>query len=87
MCSLRFSKCGQWLAVPSEQKVVVLGKNDNWEEAKEVRIAGLGSGEIVTSVDWDSEGDFILTGTNKVFLVAAKSGFLTQFFPPRVTCA
>jgi len=65
MCSLRFSKCGQWLAVPSEQKVVVLGKNDNWEEAKEVRIAGLGSGEIVTSVDWDSEGDFILTGTNK----------------------
>jgi len=45
--------------------VVVLGSSDSWEQAKEVKITGLGSGEIVTSTDWDSEGEFLIAGTNK----------------------
>jgi WD40 repeat protein len=64
-CSISFSKCGNLLAVPTEQKVVVLGRAEKWEQVKEVRIAGLGAGEIVTTTDWDSEGDHILAGTNK----------------------
>ena len=70
MCSLKFSKCGKWLAIPSEQTVVVLCSTDTWEKVKEVKIAGLGSGEIVTSTDWDNEGEYLIAGTNKVFLSA-----------------
>lgn len=65
MCSLKFSKCGKWLAIPSEQKVVVLCSTDTWEQVKEVKIAGLGSGEIFTSTDWDNEGEYLIAGTNK----------------------
>jgi len=64
-CSISFSKCGKWLAVPTEQKVVVLGRAEQWEQVKEVKIAGLGAGEMVTTTDWDSEGEHILAGTNK----------------------
>jgi WD40 repeat protein len=64
-CSLSFSKCGKWLAVPTEQKVVVLGRAEKWEQVKEIKIAGLGSGEIITTTDWDSKGEHILAGTSK----------------------
>jgi len=65
MCSLQFSKCGKWLAVPSDQSIKILGKDDNWEKPKDVKISGLGSGEMVTALDWDNEGHYILAGTNK----------------------
>ena len=65
-CTLSFSKCGQWLSVPTEQKVVVLGRAEKWEQAKQVKITGLGAGEIVTTTDWSGKGDHILAGTNKV---------------------
>merc|ERR1719357_362509 len=55
-CSLSFSKCGQWLAVPTEQMVLVLSRSSNWEQAKEVKITSLAAGEIVTTCDWDMGG-------------------------------
>jgi len=64
-CTLSFSKCGQWLSVPTEQKVVVLGRAEKWEQAKQVNITGLAAGEIVTTTDWSGKGDHILAGTNK----------------------
>ena len=65
-CGLSFSRCGQWLAVPTEEKVVVLGRSETWEKAKEMKITGLAAGEIVTTTAWDSDGGYILAGTNKV---------------------
>jgi len=65
VCSLSFSKCGEWLAIPTEQKMKVLSKNDEWEQAKEMSVKGLDQGEIITVADWDSTGDYILAGTNK----------------------
>ena len=84
-CSISFSKCGQWLAVPTEQMVLVLSRANNWEQAKEVKITSLAAGEIVTTCDWDAEGGNILAGTNKVFGM----GKLTFSSPDycRVTCA
>jgi len=64
-CSLKFSKCGRWLAIPTEQRVVVLERESNWEQAKDLKIDGLSAGEIVTTIDWESEGGNILAGTNK----------------------
>jgi len=64
-CGLSFSKCGQWLAVPTEEKVVVLGRSETWEKTKEIKITGLAAGEIVTTTAWDSDGGYILAGTNK----------------------
>ena len=64
-CCITFSKCGKFLAVPTEKKVVVLGRDETWEQVKEVKIAGLEAGEIVTTTDWDSGGNHILAGTNK----------------------
>jgi len=65
MCCISFSKCGQWFSVPTEQKVVLFGRGVNWEQTKEAKVDNLAQGEIVTSVDWSYDGNYILAGTNK----------------------
>ena len=68
ICRLKFSRSGDELAVPTKQQVVVLERSDNWEKARMVSLTGLGTGEILTTVDWKHDGTLLLAGTNKVLI-------------------
>ena len=57
----------------------VLSKNDEWEQAKEMSVKGLDQGEIITVADWDSTGDYILAGTNKVTFLVGLANFSHNF--------
>ena len=82
-CGLRFSRCGSRLAVPTEQKVLVLDRASGWQAGREVRVPGLQQGEILTVLDWSHDGDFLLAGTNKGNLVL----FTTHNWDHAVTVA
>jgi len=71
VAGIRFNREGQCLAVPRGQKVQVLDQSKNWGQASECIISSI-EAEIVTCVDWSSDGSYLVAATNKGNLCLVK---------------
>ena len=65
VAGLRFSKDGSMLAVPQGKEIEVLSKKFNWGRLGKVKL-DLQQDEMVTCLDWDSQGSYIIAASNKV---------------------